>query len=546
MSRLPVGTFTSPTTPGTAARNVALNICKLDLFCLRPPQPEARVLSVPSAPQLLADPSEQAPLHMTPQGIAIREINSGRLVTLTREDNALRVNFAENKAPVDIVYRQVVWASCNTDNGVLEVAYLRRKKKVGALALARLEGKPEGLENTIVSQWAENLMTSVYEDSGVQRRRRLKVLVNPYGGVKKAVAVFVKTVEPILRAAQCSLDVTHTTHNGHAYDIAKDLPLDFDVVVTVSGDGVVHEVMNGFAHHADPRKAFSVPIAPIPTGSGNALFLNLLGHKHGFDAAEAALNVIKGKPMKVDVFSLTQDGKRTISFMSQALGLMADLDIGTENLRWMGDTRFMVGLLRGVIQFKSCPIQLSYKLAESDKVKMANDLRARRSGKADAPPASTGESGPLPPLVNLPDDTDGWTTYDKPILYVYAGKGPFVARDYMAFPVSLPDDGLIDVMAQPASSRKEILSAVGGAAKGEGYWQPGLHYVKAHAYRVKPLAPKGHLAVDGEIFPFQEYQVEVHQKLATVLSPYGYYAADFAARTPTAPPRDKMRKGNEH
>lgn len=33
--------------------------------------------------------------------------------------------------------------------------------------------------------------------------------------------------------------------------------------------------------------------------------------------------------------------------MSQSLGLMADLDIGTEHLRWMGDTRFMVGLLRG-------------------------------------------------------------------------------------------------------------------------------------------------------------------------------------------------------
>lgn len=51
--------------------------------------------------------------------------------------------------------------------------------------------------------------------------------------------------------------------------------------------------------------------------------------------------------MKVDVFSLTQNGKRTISFMSQALGLMAELDIGTEHLRWMGDTRFMVGLIRG-------------------------------------------------------------------------------------------------------------------------------------------------------------------------------------------------------
>lgn len=51
--------------------------------------------------------------------------------------------------------------------------------------------------------------------------------------------------------------------------------------------------------------------------------------------------------MKVDLFSLMQNGKRTISFMSQALGLMAELDIGTENLRWMGDLRFMVGLIRG-------------------------------------------------------------------------------------------------------------------------------------------------------------------------------------------------------
>ena len=44
--------------------------------------------------------------------------------------------------------------------------------------------------------------------------------------------------------------------------------------------------------------------------------------------------------MPVDLFSLVQDGKRSVSFMSQALGLMADLDLGTEHLRWMGDARF--------------------------------------------------------------------------------------------------------------------------------------------------------------------------------------------------------------
>lgn len=67
----------------------------------------------------------------------------------------------------------------------------------------------------------------------------------------------------------------------------------------------------------------------------------------GVDVVAAALNAIKGKPMKVDIFSVTQGGRRTISFMSQSLGLMADLDIGTENLRWMGEARFMYGLFKG-------------------------------------------------------------------------------------------------------------------------------------------------------------------------------------------------------
>lgn len=49
--------------------------------------------------------------------------------------------------------------------------------------------------------------------------------------------------------------------------------------------------------------------------------------------------------MKVDLFSVNQGAKRTISFMSQAVGLIAEVDLGTENLRWMGDTRFTYGLL---------------------------------------------------------------------------------------------------------------------------------------------------------------------------------------------------------
>lgn len=97
-----------------------------------------------------------------------------------------------------------------------------------------------------------------------------------------------------------------------------------------------------------------------------------------------------------------------------------------------------------------------------------------------------------------------------------------------------------------------------GAEKGEGYWLPKvsqqfcspifrcpyvsqLHYVKAHAYRVKPLKKKGHLAVDGEMYPFKEFQVEVHPGLGTLLSPYGHYAVDFPSRPPVQEPKPSQK-----
>jgi sphingosine kinase len=57
------------------------------------------------------------------------------------------------------------------------------------------------------------------------------------------------------------------------------MKLDYDAIVVVSGDGLIHEILNGFAHHesGQPTKAFRIPVAPIPTGTGNGLSLNLLG-----------------------------------------------------------------------------------------------------------------------------------------------------------------------------------------------------------------------------------------------------------------------------
>jgi sphingosine kinase len=98
----------------------------------------------------------------------------------------------------------------------------------------------------------------------------------------------------------------------------------------------------------------------------------------------ATLNVIKGQPLPVDLCSvlLMPSGERRVGFLSTALGLMVDLDIGTEHLRWMGDSRFLVGFLRGVAQNKPCKARLTLDVISDDKEEMARVARQAAAQEA--------------------------------------------------------------------------------------------------------------------------------------------------------------------
>lgn len=147
--------------------------------------------------------------------------------------------------------------------------------------------------------------------------------------------------------------------------------------------------------------------------------------------------------MKVDLFLLTQGGKTTVSTMTQALGLMADCDLGTDHLRWMGEARFFYGFLRGLMAFKACPMTMQIKVAEQDKARMVRALEAVSGGTGEgkgsdstpvSPISDAGSPCAQTAVASLPDlsepvnESDGWITFDKPAVYMYAGKGPFVSR----------------------------------------------------------------------------------------------------------------------
>lgn len=55
---------------------------------------------------------------------------------------------------------------------------------------------------------------------------------------------------------------------------------------------------------------------------------------------------------------------------------------------------------------------------------------------------------------------------------------PWVARDLMQWPVSIPGDGLIDVVVQSVVPRLTMANAIAGAEKGETYWIDCQYYYK--------------------------------------------------------------------
>ncbi|TIC72190.1 hypothetical protein E3Q00_04251 [Wallemia mellicola] len=418
---------------------------------------------------------------------------------------------------INVTYYRVVKCIVNAE-GIVHLSVVSSQHDDH---LVEFKGSP----TNIPIEDAKTMIDDIRNKAAIGDPKRFLVLVNPVGGQGKAIRYYNEKVFPILRASGCKIDFQMLEYKLHAYDIGKEMQLDYDGVLCVSGDGAIHEVLNGFMKHETPIKALQMPLCPIPAGSGNSLSLCLLGLEDGCNISLATLNAIKGNPMPLDLFSIVQGNKRTLSYLTQATGLMADLDIGTEGMRWLGDTRFVIGYVRSLITNSPCPCEIYVKIDEDNKDEMIKQLRER---KLDSPVPSLPQYGEELPPVQYPNGAEpDWEKVSGDISYLYAGQVPWVSRDLKQFPVSIPNDGYIDIAAQLNVSRFQKIKAMDGAENGKMFYDQSLKYYKAKAYHYNPLRTDGYISIDGENSPVLPFTVEVLPCLARVISPYYTWNNNF-------------------
>lgn len=137
-------------------------------------------------------------------------------------------------------------------------------------------------------------------------------------------------------------------------------------IVVVSGDGLIHEIINGMLAREDWRRAIAeTPIGQIPAGSANGL-ASCVAYVSGEEFQNCALDdfasrmafyLTKFTPRPIDLVSLQlADGSFLHSFMNVEWAIVADVDRESEQYRFLGSVRFVIQFLIRILSTNSTNI----------------------------------------------------------------------------------------------------------------------------------------------------------------------------------------------
>ncbi|EMG49540.1 LCB5 Sphingoid long chain base kinase 5 [Candida maltosa Xu316] len=427
----------------------------------------------------------------------------------------------KNVLNVEVLPNESDEGESEDSSNIIEVTYAlppdnaNHDLKISKVKL-ELENQPELPTN--ISQF---ILSKSYKNNLI--RPKILVLINPHGGQGNAKSIYKHKIMPVLQAADVKITYIETKYHGHATEIARDLDINsYDIIVCCSGDGIPHEVINGFFLRPDKGlQAFNkIAVTQLPCGSGNALTLSTHGTSN---PSVSTFRMLKAHKAKLDLMAVTQGtgNKKTtkLSFLSQCYGIIADSDIGTEHLRWLGPVRFEIGIAQKVFGGAKYPCELYVKEKISNKSEILNHVNdyLTNSNSNDSLPSVTEEnltiSGPEldEPVPDdwkrIPDDI----THNLNILYV--GKMPYVSADAQFFPAALPSDGAMDMIVTDSNnSIWKLTSILLAVEKGDHIEDEKVHHVKVLSYRLIPNIRDGskhYISIDGEDFPFEPFQVEI-------------------------------------
>ncbi len=319
--------------------------------------------------------------------------------------------------------------------------------------------------------------------------RHLQIIINPVSGKKQAAQIF-EQVRPLFDRSYLRYSVRETYNARDTKELARNLNLaDTDGLVIVGGDGTVHEAIAGLMSRPDWQEAIKLTLGIVPGGTGNGLSKSLLALSgETYDPLNAAFAIAKNKQQSFDLAMVRQNGAKYYSFLSLAWGLISDVDIKSEKLKFLGSLRFDLYALFSICLLRTYRGRFSFI--------------------------------PHPDYQNLKravSQQGEWLVIEDDFIFLWAMNTPWAAHDMNVTPYARLNDGAIDVLVmRRGTSRLELVKALWRCGKGEHLDLPHMEYYKVRSFRLEPLTPKGLLVVDGEPVDYSPIEMQIVPSLACI------------------------------
>jgi diacylglycerol kinase (ATP) len=281
---------------------------------------------------------------------------------------------------------------------------------------------------------------------------RYKIIVNPTSGRGEGGADIPRAKE-LLSGLGITFDLVRTERPLHAMELARQAAReDFDVVVSMGGDGTANEVLNGLMQ-AKLAGEGEAAMGVITVGRGND-FAHGINVPHGLEASCRLLAA--GKRHRMDVGKLTGGLFPQGRFFGNGIGIGFDTIVGFEAAKLTfltGFPSYLVAALKTIFLYFNAPL-----------------LRIVHDGG----------------------------TLEQPALMVSVMNGRRMGGSFFMAPQSKNDDGKFTVCIAGQVSRLGILLLIPRFIAGTQAGHPAIRYLETTKLNVKAL--NGSLAAhaDGE------------------------------------------------
>lgn len=291
-------------------------------------------------------------------------------------------------------------------------------------------------------------------------------IINPMAGKGKAVDMIVPEIESACKQKNVEYDIHITTGPGEGEEYVRKMSATGEPIrfYACGGDGTLYDVVNGAVGYDN------VEIASVPLGSGND-FIRLFGTREMFANVGAQID---GKVTVLDAINC--NGKYAINQCSMGFDAnVCDKQSSFKKIPWLkGESAYVASLLYCFIK------------------KMENVF-----------------------TISI-DDGEPFTVK---VLFAYVGNSRWYGGGFMAAPLAMPDDGLLDfVIVKKDLPKIKLLSLIGPYKNGKHLGWDRTTFKRGKKIHIKS-EETAVVNVDGEIQYVKESTMEIVEKAVKFVIP---------------------------